>query len=171
MQHSDSRRQRYETAVEQFSDSTYRVAYRLTSDHELARELVQETFMAAWKNLDQLQNQEAMKGWLFSILRNQYSKQVGREKRNQHARIDNESETASRPTTTKTQHEVQEAIARLDDDQRLPLLLVSMEGWTVDEASELLAVPRGTILSRLHRARQRLKKWLAPDVEMKSNES
>jgi len=52
---------------------------------------------------------------------------------------------------------VQHAIQQLDDDQRMPILLVSMEGLSVDEASEILNIPRGTVLSRMHRGRKRLK--------------
>lgn len=56
-------------------------------------------------------------------------------------------------------------VSSLDDDQRLPILLTIMEGWSTEEVAELLGVPRGTILSRLHRGRQKLKTILASDWE------
>ncbi|MFN5708773.1 MAG: RNA polymerase sigma factor, partial [Planctomycetota bacterium] len=60
---------------------------------------------------------------------------------------------------------------KLDEDQRLPILLVAMEGWTTEEVAELLGIPRGTVLSRLHRARQNLKLILAPDWETETKPS
>ncbi|MFN9538550.1 MAG: RNA polymerase sigma factor, partial [Planctomycetota bacterium] len=56
-------------------------------------------------------------------------------------------------------------------DQRLPILLVAMEGWTTEEVAELLDIPRGTVLSRLYRARQNLKLILAPDWETETKPS
>ncbi len=165
----DARRQIFLSAVEQYSDSSYRVAYRLTSNHELARELVQETFMAAWKNFQQLQKPEALKGWLFGILHKQFTKQLTREIRNRHQTL--EIEPNSNNGEDQVTQNVQEAIAQLDDDQRLPILLVSMEGWSTEEVAELLSIPRGTVLSRLHRARQRLKQLLATDWEPSNKES
>jgi RNA polymerase sigma-70 factor (ECF subfamily) len=66
------------------------------------------------------------------------------------------------------QGSVQAAIARLDEDHRLPILLVTMEGWSTEEVAEMLDIPRGTVLSRLYRARQQLKLILAPDWEVES---
>ena len=66
---------------------------------------------------------------------------------------------------------VQAAIGKLDEDQRLPILLVAMEGWTTEEVAELLDIPRGTVLSRLYRARQNLKLILAPDWETETKPS
>jgi RNA polymerase sigma-70 factor, ECF subfamily len=159
----DARRQIFQSAVEQFSDSCYRVAYRLTSNHELALELVQETFMAAWRNLGQLQEPERLRSWLFGILRNQFSKQLARESRNRHQILDCEPIVSN--DTSRVAGDVQEAVSQLEENQRLAILLVSMEGWTVEEAAEFLSVPRGTVLSRLHRARQRLRVLLTPDWE------
>ena len=159
----DARRQIFQSAVDQFSAWSHRVAYRLPSNHELAFELVQESFMAAWRNLEQLQQPERLRSWLFGILRNQFSKQLTRESRNRHQILDRE------PTTTggncPVADDVQEAVRQLDENQRMAILLVSMEGWSVEEAAELLSVPRGTVLSRLHRARERLRVLLSPDWE------
>jgi RNA polymerase sigma-70 factor (ECF subfamily) len=164
MQTDDSRRQFFQLAVEQLADSTYRVAYRLLGHHELARELVQETYLAAWKNLSQLQDLSRLKSWLMGILRNQYTKQLTRERRHQH-----EALTIDPPIKNQghdSSDAVEEALAQLDEDQRLPILLVTMESWSVDEVAEMLSVPRGTVLSRLHRARQRLKTILLPDWDI-----
>jgi RNA polymerase sigma-70 factor (ECF subfamily) len=70
--------------------------------------------------------------------------------------------------TTDTSELIQSAINQLGDKHKLPVLLVSMEGLTVEQAAEVLEVPKGTILSRLHRARKELKTILE---RMKIHES
>jgi RNA polymerase sigma-70 factor (ECF subfamily) len=169
MQTNDAKQKIFQLAVEQYSDSTYRVAYRLTANHELARELVQETYLAAWRNLNQLQNPDSMRGWIMGILRNQFSKQWVRERRNSHQFLEVEPMVAGADQQVVTS--VQDAIAQLDEDHRLPILLVSMEGWSTEEVANLLEIPRGTVLSRLHRARLRLKKILLADWQPKANET
>ncbi|MFN6208518.1 MAG: RNA polymerase sigma factor [Planctomycetota bacterium] len=169
MHTEETRRKLFQSAVEQQADSIYRVAFRMSGNHELALELVQETFLAAWKNLDQVERPVRIKAWLMGILRNQFSKQVSRETRHRHAALEAEpvGPLADRTLTGS----VQAAIGKLDEDQRLPILLVAMEGWTTEEVAELLDIPRGTVLSRLYRARQNLKLILAPDWETETKPS
>jgi RNA polymerase sigma-70 factor (ECF subfamily) len=162
MNASEDKRRLYETAVEAYADSMYRVAFRMVGDADLANEIVQDTFLAAWKNLEQLQDVAALKGWMFSILRNQFSRLARREFR-QPRSADVEwyavehHEDGARGDIRES---VQQAIHQLDDDHKLPLLLVAMEGWSTEEASEMLGIPRGTVLSRLHRGRERLRQLL-----------
>jgi len=162
--HTDqTRRELFQSAVEQFADSIYRVAYRMSGSHELAQELVQETFLAAWKNLHQIQQPDRIRYWLMGILRNQFTKQLSQETRHRHELLSVEPVTVAEDRVLKDS--IQTAIISLDDDQRLPILLTIMEGWSTEEVAELLGVPRGTILSRLHRGRQKLKTILASDWE------
>jgi RNA polymerase sigma-70 factor (ECF subfamily) len=169
MHTEETRRELFQSAVEQHADSIYRVAYRLSGNHELARELVQETFLAGWKNLDQIDQPERIRAWLMGILRNQFSKQLSRETRHRHAGLD--AEPAAGEGKGMLTKSVQAAIAKLDEDHRLPILLVAMEGWSTEEVAEMLDIPRGTVLSRLYRARQQLKLILAPDWEVETKPS
>jgi RNA polymerase sigma-70 factor (ECF subfamily) len=154
-------RRQFEECIDACADSLYRVAFRLTGNETLARELVQETYLNAWQGLESLTNRNRMRSWMFSILRNQYTKLLGREAK---AGIATENlepmvETAdSRPSDFADV--VQNAISQLSDLHKLPLLLVAMEGISVDEAASILELPRGTVLSRLHRGRQKLKEIL-----------
>lgn len=159
-QSDEELRQLYEACVSACADSMYRVAYRLTSHPTLARELVQETYLQAWKNLGKLKERSKLRSWMFSILRNQYTKLIRKESKaansiehieqvpEQSGLSDGESDSAGL---------VQTALATLEDKHRLPLLLVSMEGMSVEEAAKILSVPRGTVLSRLSRGRDKLK--------------
>ena len=158
--------QQFEDCVERCADSLYRVAYRLTSNATLARELVQETYLNAWRNLESLEDPQKLRGWMFAILRNQYSRLIRKESKT--ARAYEHLETIAIETTGPEQPNekidaVQAAINELDEKHKLPILLVSMEGMSVEEAAEILKLPKGTVLSRLHRGRQKIKVALIRD--------
>ena len=158
---------RFEQCVESCADSLYRVAFRLTGDSTLASELVQETFLNAWQNLESLRDPERIRGWMFSILRNQYSKLVRKESRSGASLSHDVVAPAERSEEQRddVSEQVQQAIDGLDDKHKLPLLLVAMEQLSVDEAARVLDLPRGTVLSRLHRGRQKLKSILERQLQ------
>jgi RNA polymerase sigma-70 factor, ECF subfamily len=155
-----------EAAIEAHADSMYRVAFRLTRDRERADEIVQETFMGAWKGIRSLKDPDKIKSWLFGILRNQFYQSIERNKRILKTEA-LQDPVAPDSNPTDLQEQVQQALAELDEDQRLPILLVSMEGWSIEEAAETLGIPKGTVLSRLHRGRQKLKEILTRELELK----
>lgn len=99
-----------------------------------------------------------MRSWIFAILRNQNLKAIRKKKPVASPDVEGIVDTrVDKPEENETVDIVQRALERLDEDQRVPIFLVSMEGMSVDEASEILDVPRGTVLSRMHRGRKRLK--------------
>lgn len=159
MRNDDHRRRLYEQCVEEHSASLFRVAFRLTGSPDRANELVQETFLCAWKDLPKLKDESKIRGWMFSILRNQNSKLFRKRFRENELTDSMLENLAEQPAGREPdfQRQFQEAVGRLDEDHKLPLLLVAMEGLSVDVAAETLGIPRGTVLSRLHRGRQKLK--------------
>lgn len=165
----DQLQRQFETVVDQHADSMYRVAFRLTGHHDLASELVQETFLQAWQGLASLRDQSRLRAWMFGILRFQFSKQIRRESRTSSLlpEVAGEMFEAGSDGNDELNDSVQAAISELGDEFRLPILLVSMEGMPVDEAAEILDLPRGTVLSRLHRGRQKLKEILERTGEFK----
>ena len=163
MKHDQELQRRFELCVDQCADSMFRVAFRLTGNQTLARELVQETYLSAWKSISGLKDKDKMRGWLFAILRNQYSKLIRAEARSTPTTEHLDSVAVYEKPVDQTQQVVQAAIEELDENHKLPLLLVSMEGMSVEEAAEALGIPRGTVLSRLHRAREKLKQILIRD--------
>jgi len=159
-------RKRFEECVDAHSDSMFRVAYRLTGCHGLAAELVQETFAGAWKNLSTINQSKKLRSWMFSIMRNQFRK--SNRNRIQTSQMVFTDEEAIPDESIRFELErnedrdlVQRALSTLNPDQRMPLLLVSMEGLTVDEAAEVMQIPRGTVLSRLHRGKQQVKDFIS----------
>ena len=155
---------RFQQCVDDHADAAFRVAFRLLGNRDRAEELVQETYVQAWRSLNSLKDPQKIRSWLFAILRNQYAKSL----RSNRPVFPLESEPIQQaersPDVEEAQELVQQAIQQLDEEHRLPLLLVAMEGMSAEDAGETLGIPRGTVLSRLHRARQKLKMILEPKL-------
>ena len=163
----NQRKDLYESWVNQWSVDLFRFAYRLCGRREIAEDLVQETFYHAWRSFDSLREANRARPWLFQILRFRYSHWVRADTRrpNLTAPIDGAGEPegidgGQMLEQMALSESLQQALDHLDDRYRVPLLMVFMEGLTCKEAAEQLDVPLGTVLSRIHRARQALKKTL-----------
>src|SRR5262245_13502553 len=113
----DHRRHLYERCVHAHGASLYRVAYRLTGNHDASNELVQETFLHAWKDLSKLQDESKIHSWMFSILRNQYSKGVRKVSPLQSLSDSQVEVLARQPAADHREIEtmLQEAVNQLDD--------------------------------------------------------
>jgi RNA polymerase sigma-70 factor (ECF subfamily) len=167
---ADPRQQEYECWVREWAPGLYRLAVRLCGRRELAEDLLQETFCEAWKFRDKLSDPEKARAWLFQILRNRWSHHLrdsGRRLKPSHNAEALDAAGAQGPDAIALIAEsdfVQRALDQIEEDLKLPFLLVVMEGYSCQEAADLLKIPLGTVLSRLHRARQALRAVLAPVV-------
>jgi RNA polymerase sigma-70 factor (ECF subfamily) len=139
--------------------SLLRVARRLTFDGASAEDLVQETMLLAWRGFHRFQTGSNARAWLFRILLNAFYGQGRKALR--------EPLPVPGVVGTKLQEavEIAEALRGLAIQQRTVLLLCVVEGFTCREAAEILDIPIGTVMSRLSRARQELRKSLAPRVK------
>jgi RNA polymerase sigma-70 factor (ECF subfamily) len=141
----------------------YRMAYRMAGDGHEAEDLVQETYRSAWKSRKTFQADRGERAWLAAILRR---RAADRWRRNTPPVVfsgDHPADVsvpATDPTDGQFTDEVQRALARLPEDMRETLLLVVVAELTHQEASKLLEVPLGTVLSRVSRARRRLRELL-----------
>ena len=159
------RRELYEQWVRQFAPELYRFAYRLTGQREKAEDILQETFVEAWKSLDQQRDPARARAWLYQILRFRHAHLVRDER---HERLTREELPLDRPepqTLTPLQkladeESLQKALQTLTPELRQTFLLVFAAGHTCREAAEALQIPLGTVLSRLDRARQLLREKL-----------
>jgi RNA polymerase sigma factor (sigma-70 family) len=147
--------------------SLLRVARRLTSDSASAEDLVQETMLLAWRGFDRFEEGTNARAWLFRILFNAFYTR-GRKMRAaplmvSYDGVDQEStrELQTSPELLDTTA-VNRALEQLSVEHRSVLLLGAVEGFTCREMAEILAVPIGTVASRLNRARQALSDRLAP---------
>lgn len=134
-------------------------AISLTRNGATADDMVQDTLVKAWTNIDKFQSGTNMRAWLFTILRNTYYS--SRRKANREvADIDGAHTEA---LAEKPAHDgrlqmtdFRDAFARLSDEQREALLLVGASGFSYEEAADMCGVAVGTIKSRTNRARQKL---------------
>ena len=156
-------------------DSMYNFAYRLTFDEDDAKDLVQETYLKAYRFINSFQEGTNAKAWLFRILKNSFINDF-RKKSKQPSKVDyNEVEsyynsddvdeaitTDLRAETVQDMigDEVSNALNELAVDFRTVIILCDLEGFTYEEMAKILDIPIGTVRSRLHRARNLLKEKL-----------
>jgi RNA polymerase sigma-70 factor (ECF subfamily) len=134
-------------------------AFSLTNDPTRADDLVQETFVRAWANIDRFERGSNPGAWLFTILRHAFYTEHRKRKREVEEPI---GVHADRLKVLPEQEaalalaELRSALAHLPSSHREALLLVGAEGMTYDEVAMLQGVAVGTIKSRINRARQQL---------------
>ena len=169
---------RHKLFVQEFMgylDSLYNFAYRLTLDEDDANDLVQDTYLKAYRFFDSYEPGTNAKAWLFRILKNSFINEF-RKKSKQPTKVDysdlehtyNSEDADSNKTVdlrTETERdkigdEVTIALNSLDVDFRTAIILCDLEGFTYEEMSKILDIPIGTVRSRLHRARNLLKEKL-----------
>ncbi|MCS6795287.1 MAG: sigma-70 family RNA polymerase sigma factor [Raineya sp.] len=159
-------------------NSMYNFAYRLTLDEDDANDLVQDTYLKAFRFIDSFEKGTNAKAWLFRILKNSFINDF-RRKSKQPSKVDyheietfynsEEFEPEIEATTDLRNETVQEligdevanAINSLDVDFRIAIILCDIEGFTYEEMAKILDIPIGTVRSRLHRARGLLREKLA----------
>jgi len=134
-------------------------AFSLCSSFERADDLVQETLLKAWQNLDKFEEGTNLRAWLFTILRNAYFSEL-RKRRREVEDVDGKK-TASLSVAPAQQDHVDmqdfhEALKLLPADQREALVLVGAAGMSYEEAAEVAQCAIGTIKSRVNRARTKL---------------
>ncbi len=155
----ERRRQRFDQKVGVFHQDMYRYAAWLCRDKAIAEDVVQEALLRAWKSLDALRDDAAAKPWLLTIVRRENARYFER-KRIETVDIDNL--TASQSALLSEQpdddlSDMREAIFSLEDDYREPLVLQVLMGFSTNEIAEQMGLKQGAVLTRLHRARTKLK--------------
>ncbi|WP_137390673.1 sigma-70 family RNA polymerase sigma factor [Rhodoligotrophos defluvii] len=139
-------------------------AYSLCGNGDEADDLVQETLMRSWANIESFEEGTNLRAWLFTILRNAFYS----ERRRRRNEVDNgEGEAEARLVDIPRQdshmdfQDFREALADLPEEQREALILVGASGFSYEEAAEICGCRVGTVKSRVSRARRRLIELLA----------
>jgi RNA polymerase sigma factor (sigma-70 family) len=156
-------------------DAMYNFAYRLTFDEDDAKDLVQETYLKAFRFINSFEEGTNAKAWLFRILKNSFINDY-RKKSKEPSKVDYNdvesyynSEDANAEITPDLRvealqdmigDEVSNALNSLAVDFRTVIILCDLEGFTYEEMAKILDIPIGTVRSRLHRARNLLKEKL-----------
>jgi RNA polymerase sigma-70 factor (ECF subfamily) len=158
---------RYSNLVSAYSSWLYRYAYWICGDKSTSEDLVQETYLRAWRFLDSLKDEGSAKSWLTTILRRENAR---RFERKQLEYSDIELETLpSDKEDFDTRPEIlalRGALRLLPAKYREPLILQVLEGYNLEEIAGIFDLPRNTVATRLHRARQKLRKHLNGEEEL-----
>ena len=146
----------------------YRYAYRLTGQSADAEDLTQQTFLIAHDKLSQLRQEERARSWLFSVLRNCFLKSCRRQPPlpAASAALDINSVPENRPAGYPIdRRHLQEAIDALPPEFRIVVLMFYYEGCSYKEIAQGLDLPMGTVMSRLARAKGRMRQALLGNEE------
>lgn len=152
-----SKQTRFEALVHVLSADLYRYALWLCRDRNRAEELVQETFLRAWRSLDTLRDERAAKGWLITILRREHARGYERYTPDMAKDIDPDDLVGATQEMPAETLALRRAVAGLTDEYREPLLLQILGGYRCDEIAEILGLSPGAVMTRLFRARQKLR--------------
>jgi len=163
----------------QYNRQLYSAAMRMTRNPADAEDLVQETYLKAYRAYHTFTEGTNLKAWLYRILTNTYINKYRKDARRPnevdlgtvedlylYRRIGSEaSAEASRTTEERVldglvESDVKEAVEELPETFRMPVLLADLEGFSYKEIAEILDIPIGTVMSRLHRGRKAMQKRL-----------
>ena len=159
------RRLRFDRIVTVYHMDMFRYAAWLCRDRSIAEDVVQEALLRAWKSLDALREDGAAKQWLLTIVRRENARYFERRRLET---VDIDNLTASQAAIlaeapNEELNDLRESIYELDDDYREPLVLQVLMGYSTNEIAELMGLKQGAVLTRLHRARIKLKQLPAEE--------
>jgi RNA polymerase sigma-70 factor (ECF subfamily) len=170
-------RRDFERQALPFLDSLYNTAYRLARNSEDAEDLVQETYLKAYRSFEQFTPGTNLKAWMFRILKNafinEYRRRQAVPQESDFAEIEENLESHLRPEAAgqiknpeqealegALDEDVQRALDELPPDYRMAVVLADLEGFSYKEIAEILEIPVGTVMSRLYRGRKLLEEVL-----------
>src|SRR3954464_15642402 len=172
-------RERFERVVLPLLPSLYSAAMRMTRNRADAEDLVQETYLRAYRGFGGFEEGTNLKAWLYRILTNTFINTYRAKKRRpDESDVDDiedfylyrrlgglEEARAGRSAEDELmdllpEAEVKAAMEALPENFRLPVLLADVEGFSYKEIADILEIPIGTVMSRLHRGRKALEKAL-----------
>ncbi|MEW6989474.1 sigma-70 family RNA polymerase sigma factor [Colwelliaceae bacterium 6441] len=160
---------RYEALVKALHSDLYRYAYWLCHEKQVAEDLVQETFLRAWRALDSLKDEKAAKSWLITILRRENARRFER-KRFEMSEYEEAAITDTHSTSSEQEienHWLREKIAQMPEEYREPLVLQVIGGFSGEEIANMLSLNKNTVMTRLFRARNQLKEALDEEPKLR----
>lgn len=168
----DSKRAAFDQLVRRLSPDLYRFAYWLSRDEALAQDLVQECFLRAWRSLADLRDDKAAKAWLMTIVRREHARLFERKVPPLDDIADVVIEDQDNPSAyeMKEIQEMRDAIGRIEEKYREPLLLQLVGGFSCEEIADQLGITASAVMTQLFRARAKLKALLRGDGEGKIHE-
>jgi RNA polymerase sigma-70 factor (ECF subfamily) len=163
----------------QYAPQLFSTALRMTRNRSDAEDLVQETYVKGWRSFHTFQEGTNLRAWLFRIMTNTYINKYNAAKRKgTEVELDDveelflykrlgsidqsklSSSAEDQMLNLFTDDEVKNALESLPEDFRIPVLLSDVDGFSYKEIAEMLEIPMGTVMSRLHRGRKIMQKML-----------
>jgi RNA polymerase sigma-70 factor (ECF subfamily) len=160
-----SRQAKFTQLAQTYGTDLYRYAMWICGNDALAKDLVQETFLRAWKAMDKLKDPKAVKSWLITILRREYARTFERK-----VPKFTDVDTVVVPEDSELEPEdrteiklLRQGILELAPKYREPLLMQVVLGYSCQEISETLDISKSAVMTQLFRAREQLKSRLQKD--------
>jgi RNA polymerase sigma-70 factor (ECF subfamily) len=168
----------YRVLVERYQARAFRLALRVLADPDRAQDAVQDGFLKAYRSLDKFEGRSGFYTWLYRLVFNVCIDLKRRDRSNRHVEWNDEVATqvsaaapeesrpheAGNPWRELRRGELREAltkaVAALPEDARRTLLMREVDGLTYAAIAEALGIPKGTVMSRLHHARRRVREQL-----------
>ena len=165
MTNDKDRTARFNELAEAYSTDLYRYAMWICGNDALAKDLVQETFLRAWRALDSLKDVKAAKSWLITILRREYARTFERKvpKFTDVDKVVVVEEDELEPDAKTERDLLRNGIMKLDQKYRDPLLLQVVFGHSCEEISNQLGISKSAVMTQLFRAREKLKRLMQKD--------
>ena len=174
-----SAKEQFTTDAMQYAPQLFSTALRMTRSRSDAEDLVQETYIKGWRSFHTFQEGTTLRAWLFRIMTNTYiNKYNAKKRKGTEVELDDveelflykrlgsidqsqlSSSAEDQMLELFTDDEVKNALEELPEDFRVPVLLSDVDGFSYKEISEMLEIPIGTVMSRLHRGRKAMQKML-----------
>jgi RNA polymerase sigma-70 factor (ECF subfamily) len=174
-----SAKEQFTTDAMQYAPQLFSTALRMTRNRSDAEDLVQETYIKGWRSFHTFQEGTNLRAWLFRIMTNTYINKYNAQKRKgTEVELDDveelflykrlgsidqsqlSSSAEDQMLDLFTDDEVKGALESLPEDFRIPVLLSDVDGFAYKEIAEMLEIPIGTVMSRLHRGRKAMQKML-----------
>jgi len=153
----------FEKIVQRFERPVYSLVFRLTGDKEGARDLAQDVFLKAWRNLPRYDPERPFAPWFLKLAANLAINARAAAKLRKTVPLEEHPAPPPEAQETDLRDAVRKTIAELDPRYAACVALFYLEGLSVKEIGERLGVPEGTVKIRLHRARsvlkEKLEKW------------
>ncbi len=174
-----SAKEQFTTDAMQYAPQLFSTALRMTRSRSDAEDLVQETYIKGWRSFHTFQEGTNLRAWLFRIMTNTYiNKYNAKKRKGTEVELDDveelflykrlgsidqsqlSSSAEDQMLELFTDDEVKNALEELPEDFRVPVLLSDVDGFSYKEIAEMLEIPIGTVMSRLHRGRKAMQMML-----------